>query len=225
MEKLGGEDGCCSPGSALSWRLRWHRGALPWVSFPECWARSAPHCPPRQQSGGAGGASGANPSQFGAVCVLRQSRLVHAEGTGRFWHRVGCRMGAQLPVWRCVRGVQQLPWALGGEKQGMEPFPAFPLCLDGCWCLALGSLSILWLSSASPSPEPVLLLSCPFCPAPCPCPASQVLLPPCSSMAGWEKRGGCLPRHPWLPRSLMCKDFPLIVLWVQRECVLPGSHS
>lgn len=217
MEKLGGEDGCCSPGSAPSWRLRW---ALPRVPFPGC---SAPHSPPQQQPGRAAGASGANPSHFGAVCVLQQSRLVHAG----FWHGVGCGMGAQLPGWRCVRGVQQLPWAPGGHKQGMEPFPAFPHLLMPGWVLemlVLGPPNIPWLSSTSPSPELLLLLSCPFCPVPCPCPASQVLPPPCSSMVGKNDRG-CLPCHPSCPCWLMCKDFPLIVLWVQRECVLPGRHS
>lgn len=42
-------------------------------------------------------------------------------------------MGAQLPVWRCVRGVQQLPWAPGGHKQGMESFSAFPHLLMPGW--------------------------------------------------------------------------------------------
>lgn len=201
MEKLGGEDGCCSLGSAPGWRLRWHRRALPRVPFPGCWARCAPHCPPQQQAGRAGGASGADPSQFGAVCSpAEQVGARRVNGAVLAW--VGCGMGAQLPVWRCVRGVQQLPWTPGGDKQGMEPFPAFPYLLMPGWVLemlVLGPPSIPWLSSPSSSPEPVLLLSSPFCPVPCPCPASQVLLPPCSSMAGWEKRGGCRPCHPCFP--------------------------
>lgn len=195
-------------------------GLLPWVLGEVCpslpttaairacwrslWCKSIPVwgslCSPAEQVG-----------------ACRVNGAVLARG----WMQDGCS-AASLEV--CEGGTAASLGTWRGEARN-GALPCFPLMPGWVLVLGAGLTQHPRLSSASPSPEPVLLLSCPFCPAPCPCPASQVLLPPCSSMAGWEKRGGCLPRHPWLPRSLMCKDFPLIVLWVQRECVLPGSHS
>lgn len=116
MEKLGGEDGCSfdGVGSMVEAALApWGFACLGSLSLGGG-ARSAP---PLQQAEGAGGALGANPSQFGAVCFpAEQVGACAVNGAicaqGRTWDEcLSCWLGA-------LRGIGRLPRALGGEKPG-----------------------------------------------------------------------------------------------------------
>lgn len=125
------------------------------------------HTPRPQQAEGAGGALGANPSQFGVICCPEEQVGGCRENGGSFawgWMQGGCCSCGPGGLWE---GLQQLLWVLRGEKQGgssltspfhvlllASPSSCVSLCLAGCskcGCSALVPCSIPWVSSAGAS--------------------------------------------------------------------------